>query len=157
MTYRTAVLDTETPFRGQRFRDGWVNLVYLAGIHLCICCIFSRQVRGNVRLLRHLVFPCRVNYVIVRRQLREKTNLGLFIYSRISLYAVSGVCLCGELEEEDFDMLSLGMVSPSNEGSIFGAPPLPLSRAAVHPRNPFLGAAHPYVLHQEKPHLLMRC
>src|SRR5258708_29716135 len=106
MAYRTAVLlDPETPFRGQRFSDGWVNLVYLAGIHLWICCIFSGQVRGNVRLLRHLVFPCRVNYVIVRRQLREKTNLGLFIYSRISLYAMSGVCLCGELEE-DFDKCS---------------------------------------------------
>jgi hypothetical protein len=36
----------------------------------------------------------------------------------------------------------LGMVSPSNEGSTF-APPLPPPRAAVHPRNTYLGAGHP--------------
>ncbi len=36
----------------------------------------------------------------------------------------------------------LGMVSPSNEGSTF-APLLSPPRAAVHHRNPFLGAAHP--------------
>lgn len=35
-----------------------------------------------------------------------------------------------------------GMVSPSHEGSTF-APPLPPPRAAVHSRNPFLGAAPP--------------
>lgn len=35
-----------------------------------------------------------------------------------------------------------GMVSPSNEGSTF-APPLPPPRAAVHPRNTFLGTGHP--------------
>jgi hypothetical protein len=48
----------------------------------------------------------------------------------------------GASSEHPSSLNPLGMVSPSNEGSTF-APPLPPPRAAVHPRNTFLGANHP--------------